>query len=184
MGLDWMLEQRKPKEGQSAAFLQLGQQLKELRDSFDEDGDDKAEFEGKEKALEDELEKVSVKAMEVIGAPRIGIDAEATEWFRKEIYESHRKAIAERGEKPGTPYYDHWMRPFEEVLKDNHGKYVPSLAKDKGGLAKYTGMLAGDCDFRGKCVGRSDVLNEVDPGLCGEAYDDHSADECVEFAER
>ncbi len=70
------------------------------------------------------------------------------------------------------------------MLKDNYGKYVPSLAKEKGGLAKYTGMLAGDCDFRGKCVGRSDVLGKVDPGLSGEAYEDHSADECVDYAER
>jgi hypothetical protein len=59
---------------------------------------------------------------------------------------------------------------------------VVELAREKGGVAAVGGMLTGALDFRGKVVGRSEEI--IGDALAEEAYEDHSAEECLSYAKR
>ena len=186
MGLDWLVHKTKPREGSVRRYHRLTRKLDRLTDA-----DAPAAV---RKKVEGALAEVSISAFEVIGAPRIGVDAEATEWFRKEVYEVQQQAVAEELEKPppGDPakpkwaeqneaFILHWGRPFHVVLAEETGKYVSELAKNKDGLGRYIGMMCSAVDFRGQCVATAVVLRD---DLCDEAYRDHSAEECLDYADR
>jgi hypothetical protein len=164
MGLDWMVHKTKPREGCEARFAELTRLLNDMR----EDG-------ATSPSLEEELEGISVNVGEVIGAPRIGVDERADRWFR-EVYDENR------AREDGSPEFAaHWSRPFEDLLEENRGRYVLELAEDQGGMAAVSGIVATSLDFRGKIVGSCPLLSR---DLREEAYEDHSAEEMLDYARR
>lgn len=191
MGLDWMLHAQRPKTGCTPEYLRIKDKLNALA------GDENVTDEQRktlQKDLKSALEQVSVSPFTVIGAPQVGIDAEATAWLRKEVYEPVQVRVAEEMGKtaprdPAKPQWNdrndafiaYWSRPFDQVLQDEHGKYVVELAKEPDGVAAITGMLCSSLDFRGKAVALSVV---VDEDLRNEAFDDHDANACLDYAER
>jgi hypothetical protein len=169
MGLDWMLNKIKPRPGSETRFAEIVAQLEAMH----EDGAGSPELEG-------ELEGLGVTVGEVLGAPRIGHDERADEWFRKEVYEGHRERIASMPpEHLDEEYAAHWSRPLEELLKENEGKYVLELAEERGGEARVSGMLASSVDFRGKIVARCPLISRE---LQERAYEDQSPEQMLEYA--
>ena len=180
MGLDWMLQESKPMNGFASEYARLKQKLEALND------DDKL-TEKQHNAIRSDLraalDRVSINAHEVIEAPRVGIDSEATDWFRKKVFEPMKDRIAAEKQKaePDAPFVAHWDRPFAQLLKEQTGKWVAELAKKPEGLASITGMMCSALDFRGKAVSMSTVIAEE---LRNEAFDDHDAYASADYAER
>lgn len=180
MGLDWMLSESKPKDGCAAEYARLKTKLEALND-------DEKLTEKQHNAIRSDLRaalgRVSINAYEVVEAPRVGIDAEATEWFKKNVFKPMQLRIATEKLKaaPDARFIAHWDRPFAEILKEQTGKWVAELAKKPEGIASITGMMCSALDFRGKAVATSTVISEE---LRNEAFDDHNADACVDFADR
>jgi hypothetical protein len=170
MGLDWILNKTKARPGSESRFAELSVMVERMKEEGADPGP----------TTEAELEAVSMSCFEVLGTPRVGIDEEATEFFRTEVYEPAR-ADAEKGEG-NSEFQAYWMRPYEKVLEENRGKWVVELAKEKGGVATVGGMLTGALDFRGKVVGRSEAI--IGDALASEAYEDHSAEQCLSYAKR
>lgn len=169
MGLDWVLHKNKPKDGHEERFAEIDRLLREQELSAE-----------KEQEAEKELETISVSAYEVIGCPRIGIDEAATVYFKTEIYPSSQE-LAQQNHGEKDEFFKYWMRPVEEVLKDETGKWVPHLAANKDGLAKMTGMIVSPMDFRGKVIGYCDFISSE---LQEEAYRDHTAEEAEDYGKR
>ncbi len=175
MGLDWMLHGSKPKPGYEKQFHRINDKLAALETDAGLADDKKKQFRSD---LELALKSVSISPYEVVGAPRVGIDADATEWFRKQVYEPVQLRLSQESNPRFIAY---WRRPFSEIVEDERGKYVVELAKEREGVAAITGMLCSSLDFRGKVVALSAMLPEE---LKNEAYDDHSGDECLDYADR
>lgn len=176
--MDWILVKRKARPGAESRFQFLDAAFKRMS------ADDVEPSE----AAQAEYEAVSISVYEEIGAPRVGIDKEATEWFREHVYEPTRHEAL--GSQPGLfedpeshrGWKDYWLRPFEEVLADQKGRWVVDLAKEKDGLAKVVGILGGPLDFRGKVVsGNYDIIG---CDLADEAARNHAPEECVDYARR
>jgi hypothetical protein len=191
MGLDWMLQTDKPKAG----WVKDYKRIKGKLEALDEDeGLTKEQRKALQRDLMSALKQVAVSSFEVIGAPQVGIDIEATEWFRREVFEPFQIRVAEEKKKPAlrpsaNPQWNdrndrliaHWGRPFEQVLQEEKGKYVVELAKEREGVAAITGFLCTSLDFRGKAIVLSVVVQE---DLRQEAFDDHDPDECLDYANR
>lgn len=191
MGLDWMLDAHKAKPGCEAQYRRINDKLHALED---DDGIDLQESEVLRRDLEAALNQVAVSPFEVIGAPKVGIEVAATEWFRTHVYLPAQARVAEEKRKPrphdpihpkwedrNEAFLAHWDRPFEALLQEERGKYVVELAKEREGIAAITGMMCSSLDFRGKAVALAVVL---DRELRSEAYDDHDADACLDYAAR
>lgn len=169
MGLDWCLKDRiKPGNEEEAEIL---------RGKLDEMDEETKEY----KLARSRLDEISVSPAETLGAPRIGIDKAATDWLRKQHKEvkAEIKAAKKAGNRMGDHYVQHWSRPFKEILKEEHGKYVIDLVGYNA--STVTGMIAAATDFRGKCIGRCDILPD---GLQNEAYQDHGPAEMLAYAKR
>lgn len=166
MGLDWMLHASKPKPGCEKQFHRINEKLAAL-------GEDEQRTD-----LQAALEQVAITPYEVIGAPRVGINDTATAWFRTQVFEPIQKRLTR---ETNPQFIAYWRRPFELVLQEARGKYVVELATEKEGIAAITGMMCSSLDFRGKVVSSSEALEE---GLKNEAYDDHDAAACVDYADR
>lgn len=168
MGLDWMLDKVKPRPGSERRFEEITQMLREMRDD------------ARSPDLERERDEISISVFEAIGAPRTGEDPRADEWFRENVYTpAHEDAL--KGERDAA-FQEFWSRSFEECLEDNKGKYVVELAEKTGGIASVSGMvMVSNLDFRGKVLRFVDGL---DSDLVDESYQDHTAEECVDYARR
>ena len=168
MGLDWMLDKVKPRPGSERRFEEINKLLSEM------------EEDARSPALEAERDEITISVFEAIGAPRTGEDPRADEWFREHMYDpAHADAL--KGE--GNPKFcEFWGQSFEECLADNKGKYVVELAEKTGGIAAVSGMvMVSNLDFRGKVLRFIEGLDEV---LVDESYEDHTAEECVDYARR
>lgn len=188
MGLDWMVNERKPKLGFDTRFEEVSKLVAEA----DEDTNEYTR-------LKKDLEAVSISVYEEIGCPRIGIDTNATEWWEDNIYApAMLKAKEIRANLPYTePAKDKWEEKRrdrdkdyakawldstrEDCLSRSMGRYVVELAKVTKGVAEYTGIACSSLDFRGKMIGYVDGLDQE---LSSEAYDDHTPDECLDYADR
>lgn len=98
--------------------------------------------------IDRELREVLVDPGEAIGAPRIGIDRAATEWFRNGEYATRHADALRRDERRLAEYVRIWSRPFELVVADHHGEYVLALATDpevrtSEGVHEETGLPFG-----------------------------------------
>jgi hypothetical protein len=155
MGLDWCLLP-KARPGFEAEFLSLTAAIEMERDEANRD------------VMNNELRKISVSPGETLEAPRVGIDACATEWFVKHCKE--RAEILRRFPDQGLdgPDSTYWLKPIEELLKDNHGMFVIDLADYNKSV--ITGVMGGNTSFRGKIIGCCEFLDER---LKEEAYEDH-----------
>jgi hypothetical protein len=165
MGLDWMLYGR-PAPGREKEFARLTATINRLEE--ERCGE-------KEKKLLDRTarrrDKICVSPWEEVGCPMIGRDAEADEWLRQR----HR----ERRADPDDEWAD---LSFEEVLEECRGIYVEDLAREPEGIALIQGPLAGALNFRGRVISDAEAI--VGEDLAEEAYHNHTADECLDFAAR
>lgn len=192
MGLDWCLWSRRPRDGKVLEYRRLTRKLEALEN-------DEAVSEVERKRLrtdlEAALEQVSVSAYEIIQAPRIGVDKEADDWFKTNVYERNRLAALEEEEKPppadplkpklyserDEEFIRKWSRPLHVLIAEEKGKYVSSLAKRTEGLGRIIGMMCSALDFRGQCIASATIFPE---DLRNEAFDDHDPDAALDFAER
>lgn len=111
MGLDWN-PANKPKPGLEDEFWDLFDLLS--RESFDDNDPRLARF-----------HEISITAFETLNAPRVGIDAQATDWARK--------IHAENGDKT----------PVDKWLAEIHGVYVVGLAPPCDGIPRYSNGSTG-----------------------------------------
>lgn len=171
MGLDWCLIKTKPKEGFEDRFKVVTEMLSQMRQ-------DEAIASPQ---LEAELKEISVSCYEAVGAPQVGHDERANEWFREKCYDpAHKDAVA--GKMHHEEQARYWGRSFEECLEDNKGRYVMELAQQEGGIASVSGMvMVTNIDFRGKILRFCEGLPEE---LINEAYEDHEAEESLHYANR
>lgn len=184
IGLDWMLDRRKPRPGYERDYARLDRRLRLLEARHEEGKVDEARYQCRRREMEIELDRVGVSPFEIIGCPRIGIDEEATRWFRERLYAPNHDA-ASRNPKPAKGnklFVAHWERPFDEVLKDHYGKWVPTMAEKKEGFAEVGGILTSAVDFRGQVVGGAGELVGEEPAC--EAYENHTAEGCLDYARR
>jgi hypothetical protein len=79
MGLDLMLDAHKAKPGCEEQYRRIKDKLNALEA---DEGIGLEESEVLRNDLETALTQVSISPFEVIGAPQVGIDEVATEWFR------------------------------------------------------------------------------------------------------
>lgn len=130
------------------------------------------------------LSAATISPLKTIGCPVIGEDEEATEWavnYYKEIKEEY-EALKASGKE--NPRYEKFMFNFPDsdaYVKENTGSMVPSLAKKPAGLGSITGIAVGPESFRGKVL---KFIPWLDENLVGESYDDHEADELLDYGER
>lgn len=168
MGLDWVLDKSKAKPGFEERYQTVTKMLQDMR----VDG-------AVSKDLEEELEEISISVYEVVGAPQVGHDERANEWFRKNCYEPALEDL-----KKGRLSADQeafWARPYDEILEEHKGKYVMELARDQGGEAPVSGIAVQSVDFRGKVLR---FIEGISPELVDESYEDHTAEECLDYASR
>ena len=130
-------------------------------------------------AVKEEAADCLVSAMSTIGAPRIGIDQVATDWFVSQIKE-HRKVIAEKPQA-NKRYIEYWSQDDDALMAEANGKYVPDLAQGSDGLGRVSGMLAPATSFRGKTIGY--CVDIVGDDLSGRAYNDMEPDELLEYGQ-
>jgi hypothetical protein len=169
MGLEWVLNKTKARPGLERRFAELTAMVGQM-------GKDGV---GPGPSTAAQLEAVSMSCFEVIGAPRIGIDEKATEFFRTQIYEP----LAEEARRytPSQQKVAWALRPYEELLEESRGQWVVFLAKERGGNAPCKPGVRAGVDFDlaemvahgGKDIGR---------GLADEAYEDHSPEGCLSYA--
>lgn len=173
MGLDWMLNKVRPREGFEAEFEQLDAEFHRLP------SDDP-----KINGLRMRLLEIGLSAIDVLECPVLGVDPAADAWFEENAYKRNQKDIAEaqaEGRHIPVEFVAFWSRPFKDVLADHRGKQVLELAVHQEGLAMCLGIAAGPLDFRGGMVAHIEALPEE---LRDEAFADHDADECLDYAER
>ena len=198
MGLDWCLNAKRRRGAEDDAAVEAAEQLVEQLATQDEEmwnaylkthnkgerpfahpNDVSDAFDAlpetrlHRKALKDAKAAAAsyyISTMEEIGAPRVGIDEEATEWARKNFED-----VPETRWPAGKP-------PVAAYLEENYGKYVPDLARVKEGLGACSGMFVGADSFRGKIVGNSASI--VGPDLAEEAYKDMDPEALQDYGTR
>ena len=171
MGLDWVLDKAKARPGFEERFVTVTRMLQQMREQ------DEAES----PELEAELEEISISCYEAVGAPQVGIDEKATQWYRENNYEPAH-ADAKAGELDNRPELrDFWLQDFEKCLEKNKGQYVMELAEQQGGEAAVSGIAVASLDFRGKVMR---YVTGLDEDLVEEAWTDHTAEECLDYAKR
>jgi len=159
MGLDWVLNKSKPKDGFVSEYMDLSEKIKNTEDR------------GELTRLEKRIDEISIKAFEIIGAPKIGENESANNYFRERIYRPNREQAIKRLKRdPSDQWAKHWSRSLREVMDDHLGKYISDLATDNRGFSMYSGMLCSSIDFRGKMVCCIDDLSDE---LKNEGYEDH-----------
>ena len=118
-----------------------------------------------------------VTPMETLGCPRIGYDEEANKWAVNYYNEIKEDESLDKDRKASflsdNPTVDNY-------LENNHGTFVPSLAKNKDGLGEVSGIAVGPESFRGKVIAYVDWLSD---GLKSRAYEDHEPEELVSYGE-
>lgn len=171
MGLDWVLTKSKAKPGFEERYATVTRMLADMR----------KDHQAESPRLEAELKEISISCYEAVGAPRVGIDDNATEWYRKNNYEpAHADAKAGKlDHNPATR--DFWLQELDECIKEHKGQYVMELAEQKGGEAAVTGIAVQSVDFRGKVLR---YIEGLDSSLVDESYEDHTAEECLAYAKK
>ncbi|MFT3840791.1 MAG: hypothetical protein QM723_27620 [Myxococcaceae bacterium] len=181
MGIDWCLEHQIARPGNEEEYRRLTAKLKHL-------AKDERLSQPQRTVLAEDLESalktVALSAYEAMGAPRLGFDAAADDWFKKHVYELAQVQLVAEKKKPNAlsdGFIQFWDRPVAEVLKHHHGKYVVELARDAEGIPAITGFFASQLDFRGQAVATSNI---IDRALQAEAFDNHSGDGAADYADR
>ncbi len=159
MGLDWVLHRFRPRRGKEAEFARLHAELEAAGD------------EATKQAARAALSAVSHTPFEDIGAPRVGVDARATRYFREKVFPEVLAEAKARGETPPS---------YESALAQAHGQYVLSLAKDVKGLAGGS-FLVSRLDYG---AGIIDHCGDLVGDLVSEAWVDHTAKEAADYARR
>jgi hypothetical protein len=190
-----MVHKAKPKTGMELKFAELKQKIDEHHETYGDEDTVEADYRRTLAELEESFDAASISVYEAIGAPKIGHDARATTWWREHVYgptTERAKEIAEKyahidaARSAATQHDVEWARKWLDKSENAHlqearGRYVPDLATDTGGNASITGMIAGPLDFRGKIMR---FIEGIPDSLVSEAWEDHSAIECVDYANR
>jgi hypothetical protein len=150
MGLDWVLNRKFIDE-----HLDEGVALEEEYYQATSD---------RKKELRKLMDAISISPYEVIGCPRVGRDAAATEWLR-----------ADHAANPGG-------LSWEEALKECDGIYIGELAATQDGFGEVIGIATTDVGFRGNVLRH--CSSTVGGDLIGEAYKDMTADKMLEYADK
>ena len=175
MGLDWVLQKTKARPGSEIRFAEIELAMKKI----EQNSKSQEQYEELTRELSEELESISIHAFEVVGAPRIGHDKRADDWFFENAYKRNHELAKSSTRR--DRWVELWSKPFDEVVEHHKGKYVLEAAEEQGGVAAVTGIAVGSADFRGKvlrfCTGLPD-------GLVDESYEDHTGEECLDYAAR
>ena len=201
MGLDWMV-QPKCKEGCEDELDEYEDKIRELErvEANDSNTELPSSTAKRIDELREKMEPLLTSPYDILECPKVGVDADATAFFIKHVFEpNNRKAEEDRARGLGPPpkesdsiaiglhkhqmkFIDYWTRPLSAILADQSGKLVPELAKNKAGIALVSGVACGPIDFRGKVIGRDTAA--LGDGISKEAYEKHTAEECLDYADR
>lgn len=177
MGLDWMLQKTKARPGSESRFAQLTLEM----DKISRHAKSQEEYEELTRDLSEELAGISVHAFDVIGAPRLGHDEKADNWFFENVYKpNHEEAISRDGSGL-TGWAALWSKPFDAIVEKYKGQYILEAAEEEGGCAAVSGMLCSAADFRGKMLRFCEGLPSE---LVDESYEDHTGEQSLEYADR
>jgi hypothetical protein len=166
MGLDWMLYGR-PRPEHREEFDRLTAEI----NLIEEQSCRSTENDAKLDELAQRRDEIALSPWEEVGCPQIGRDEEADAWLEALFHDRHSDPD------------DEWSQmSYEDVVEDCKGIYVEDLAKISEGIAMVQGPLAGALNFRGKVVASAEQILGDD--LPAEAYENHSAAECLDFAAR
>jgi len=156
MGLDWVA-QTKAKPGKEAEFTKIVNELIARASSG--------------RGIEDlfsPMAEISVAAYASLGAPRVGIDAEATELMRKLLTGSAE------------------VKNFEDWVIENRGYYVLELLPPCDGIPKYSngGMYDGidRTSFRGSFL--QDCAHIIGKDLWEEAFSIMLPEKLLTYADK
>lgn len=154
MGLDWIL-QYKIKEGYLPEYKELIVKLNFIKDNIEI------------LKIKTRLKELVIIPQEVAECKRIGIDIEATEYFRKEILESKEES----------------KESIEKIILQNHGKYIDFLVPlyKKDAIADHYSLNKGCLNFKGRLIGSNYNIPYV---VRDEAFQDHSPSEMLKYAEK
>lgn len=186
MGLDWCLKNQ-IREGCEAKAKRVQGKMNALDARLDKKWKDKhpsdkawKEYKAAKRELDDEMATLVITPAQAIGAPRVGVDKRATEWFRDNVWKPNHD-MANDKDASNPEFAKFWSRTFEECLEEEYGKYVIELAEDKYDKSTCTGFFTAPTSFRGKCVGYDENIGEA---LQNEAYEDHDAAGCIDYGNR
>ena len=171
MALDWILDKARPREGREVEYRALLSAWEKVPPGHP----DRA-------ALRPRLVEASVQVWDIIGCPRVGIDAIATTWFAESIYEPTRLEITvldAANAEVGHGYRAYWSRPLKEIAAEHHGHPVAALAKVTKGFPTKPSAHAGPLDFPADAIGAAEWLPDE---LRRQAYEDHTAEAAMTYA--
>jgi hypothetical protein len=201
MGLDWMV-QPKCKEGCEDELNEYEDKLREFErvEANDSNTELPSSTAKRIDELREKMKPLLTSPYDILECPKVGVDADATAFFIKHVFvPNNRKAEEDRARglgpspkesdaiattlhKQQMKFIDYWTRPLSAILADQGGKLVPELAKNKAGIALVSGVACGPIDFRGKIIGSAE--DELGVGLSEEAYEKHTAEQCLDYADR
>jgi hypothetical protein len=162
MALAWRLN-NKIKDGYIGEYKELIVKLNIIKDSIEI-------FK-----LKTRLKELVIYPQEVAQCKRIGIDEEATEFFRnKLLLESKDFKSLDSKES---------LQHIESVILNYHGKYIENLVPldNKDAIAEYSLPGESCLYFNGTTIGNNYSIPYI---LKDEAFQDHSAIEMIEYSNK
>jgi len=119
--------------------------------------------------IQKKIKECYISVGETLGAPRVGIDAEATEWLREKWEDI--SLVLDSESNITSQYRNFWGRDFEDILDDETGKYILELVESEG-IGTVTGVGVNSASFRGGVV-TSHCRGIVGKALAKRASTDH-----------
>jgi hypothetical protein len=167
MTLCWVLNP-KIKDGYLGEYKELIVKLNILKDSIEI-------FK-----LKTRLKELVIYPQEVAQCKRIGIDEEATEFFRNKLLLESKgfKTLDSKDFKPLDS-----KESFESVILSYHGKYVENLVPlyNKDAIAEYSLPGESCLYFNGTTISNNYTIPYI---LRDEAFQDHSSTEMLEYSNK
>jgi hypothetical protein len=115
------------------------------------------------------LKELVIYPQEVAECKRIGIDIEATDFFRKKIHSENKDLVD--------------SNDLENVILSYHGKYIDSLVPEynKKAIASHPAIGESCLSFNGSLIGNNYTISYI---LKDEAFEDHAPAEMLEYANK
>jgi hypothetical protein len=163
MALAWRLN-NKIKDGYIGEYKELIVKLNIIKDSIEI-------FK-----LKTRLKELVIYPQEVAQCKRIGIDEEATEFFRNKLLSESLKSTDSLKSKE-------YLNSLEYFILNSHGKYVENLVPlyNKDAIANYSLPGESSLYFNGTVIGNNYTIPYV---LKDEAFQDHSPTEMLEYSNK
>jgi hypothetical protein len=174
MGLDWCLNNKLRDGVDQAEADRISEQLDNTNDPV------------VEQSLKVQLRRMVISPLMELGAKTLDLDDIDSVKAFQHVYDSHRKH-AEEDSTANEEYRKHWMRPFDELVKEHLGstlvETVPpeTMNMVRANLTNPFATIAGFESFRGKRIQYCGLLPSE---LIEECFQEHDPEQMLDFADR